>query len=165
MRLSDILSVQRISVASPDAPWTEGRQILQELATLLAHGDNGALPTEALSMEVVFDRLLEREKLQSTGIGDGVAIPHTAIEQVASQRAALVLCPEGVEFDAIDKKAVHIFFGVVGPKSEASAHLKILAKISRLLRSPETRRRLLESTRPEQAYSLIEEHESSSVAS
>jgi PTS system nitrogen regulatory IIA component len=160
MRLTDILSVHRIAVEAKDTPWESGEHVLRELATLLSAGLD-----EGTSAEAIYARLVEREKLQSTGIGDGVAIPHTAVEQVASQRAALLLCPSGVHFDAIDEKPVNIFFGVVGPKSEASAHLKILAKISRLLRSPETRRRLLESTHPEQAYSLIEEQESSSITS
>jgi mannitol/fructose-specific phosphotransferase system IIA component (Ntr-type) len=116
-------------------------------------------------MEEVARLLTEREQLLSTGIGDGVAIPHTPVPGVRTQLAALVLCPQGVNFDAIDGQPVRIFFGVIGPKSEASEHLKILARLSRLLRSPETRRRLLESSGPEQAYSLIKEHESSLIAS
>lgn len=160
MRLTDILSVHRIAVEPMGTPWGSGERVLKELASLLS-----ADVEESVLAEVIYAKLVEREKLQSTGIGDGVAIPHTAVEQVQSQRAALLLCPSGVDFDAIDEKPVTIFFGVVGPKSEASTHLKILAKISRLLRSPETRRRLLESTRPEQAYSLIEEQESSSITS
>lgn len=154
MLLTEILSVDRIAVSKE---LVESGQVLAELASLLSIS-----PDEE---QVILGKLLERERLQSTGIGDGVAIPHTAVENVASQRAALVLCPQGIDFTAIDNNPVYIFFGVVGPKSEASAHLKILAKVSRLLRSPETRRRLLESEGPLQAYSLIEEHENSAVKS
>lgn len=154
MQLIEILSADRICV-SPEL--RDGAHVLGRLSLLLSGG--GA------DQELILGKLREREQLQSTGIGDGVAIPHTAVENVSSQRAALVLCPQGVEFSAIDKCPVYIFFGVVGPKSEASTHLKILAKISRLLKSPETRRRLLESDGPAQAYSLIEEHENSSVKS
>ena len=153
MRLSEILSVQRIAIG---ASCGSGVGVLTHLAELLS-ADGQCDQTE------VFRLLREREQLLSTGIGDGVAIPHTPVPGAAHQRAALVLCPEGVDFDAIDQQPVRIFFGVIGPKSEASEHLKILAKLSRLLRSPETRRRLLESKGPEQAYSLIEEHEASSV--
>lgn len=155
MRLSEILSVDRI--ATSGEPCTSGAAVLTRLAGLLSA--DGTCETE-----VVFRLLRDREQLLSTGIGDGVAIPHTPVPAIKSQRAALVLCPGGVDFDAIDKQPVKIFFGVIGPKSEASEHLKILAKLSRLLRSPETRRRLLESAGPDQAYSLIEEHESSSIA-
>lgn len=156
MRLSQILSVERIAVDRDGSVFTGPRSVLERLAELLS-SEGGA------DAELVLKQLSDREKLQSTGIGDGVAIPHTAVPNAESQRAALLLCPHGVDFDAIDGEPVKIFFGVVGPKSAASEHLKILAKVSRLLRSPETRRRLLESEGPEQAYSLIEEHEGSSI--
>ncbi len=158
MRLSTILSVQRIAVDRDGSVLTGARPVLERLAELLSSEGGGEI-------EVVLKQLADREKLQSTGIGDGVAIPHTALQSAEGQRAALILCPQGVDFDAIDGEPVKIFFGVVGPKSAASEHLKILAKVSRLLRSPETRRRLLESEGPEQAYSLIEEHEATSVTS
>lgn len=154
MLLTEILSADRIAISKK---LLDGGQVLTQLSSLLGGDDS--------ERQVICGKLLERERLQSTGIGDGVAIPHTAVENVESQRAALVLCPQGVEFSAIDNGPVYIFFGVVGPKTEASAHLKILAKVSRLLRSSETRRRLLESDGPSQAYSLIEEHENSAVKS
>ena len=155
MRLSEILSVDRI--ATSDQVYDNGTAVLTHLSELLCM--NGSCDRDE-----VFRLLKEREQLLSTGIGDGVAIPHAPVPGIGSQRAALVLYPDGVDFDAIDKQPVKIFFGVIGPKSEASEHLKILAKLSRLLRSPETRRRLLESSGPAQAYSLIEEHESSSFS-
>lgn len=158
MRLCDILSVQRISIDPKGERALDKQAALRWLAELLAQ-DLGLDPTQ------IFVPLEERERLQSTGIGDGVAIPHSSLELATGQIAALILCPSGLPFDAIDNAPVRIIFGVVGPKRAASEHLKILAKVSRLLRSPETRRRLLESTTPEQAYSLIEEHESSSMSS
>jgi len=158
MRLCDILSVQRIFVDPKGEETGDKAAVLHRLAELLA-------AELGVSAEEVRIPLLEREQLQSTGIGDGVAIPHTSLDAATSQTAALLLCPQGVAFEAIDGAPVRIVFGVVGPKRAASEHLKILAKVSRLLRSPETRRRLLESTSPQQAYSLIEEHESSSVSS
>ncbi len=156
MRLCDILAVDRIVIDSTGALASTKDAILGSVADLLAR----ALGVEPSLVE---QPLREREALQSTGIGDGVAIPHTSLEAATSQLAALVLCPKGVEFDAIDGAKVHIVFGVVGPKKAASDHLKILAKVSRLLRSPETRRRLLESKTAEEAYALIEEHEGPST--
>jgi len=158
MKLTDLLAVRRISLDSTGQGLVDGDAVLLEIARLLSE-------TSDADEATIFRKLQERERLQSTGIGDGVAIPHTAIEEVPRQQAALVLCPQGVEFDSIDGQPVFIFFGVIGPKSEASAHLKVLAKISRLLRSPETRRRLLESKRAEDAYSLIEEHDGLSFES
>lgn len=152
MRLSDILSVQRITIDAEGTRAFDKRSVIEALARLLSEG-------MALNVEQLDQQLLERERLQSTGIGDGVAIPHTSLDAAQGQQAALVLCPRGIDFDAIDGQPAYIFFGVVGPKRAASEHLKILAKVSRLLKSPETRRRLLESPTPEQAYSLIVENE------
>ncbi len=156
MRLTEILTVDRILVDPSGALVGNKSKVLTELARLLSAGTS-ADPT------VIEHQLAEREKLQSTGIGDGVAIPHTSVEEFSAQKAALILAPQGVEFESIDGHPATIIFGVVGPKRAASEHLKILAKVSRLLRSPETRRRLLEAAGPEQAYTLIEEHEASSV--
>lgn len=158
MRLTEILSVDRIVVDPSGAIVSDKNQVLAELGRLLAIG------TEVTPQQIEA-QLAEREKLQSTGIGDGVAIPHTSLEAFSSQCAALILVQKGIEFESIDGDPARIVFGVVGPKRAASEHLKILAKVSRLLRSPETRRRLLDSTSAEQAYSLIEEHEASSVTS
>lgn len=155
MRLTDILTVDRILVDTSSQSASKG-QVLAELARLLS-GD------ATYSSQKIEAHLTERERLQSTGIGDGVAIPHTSLEDFQEQRAALILVREGVEFDSIDGKPACIIFGVVGPKRAASEHLKILAKVSRLLKSPETRRRLLEASTREQAYSLIEEHEGPSM--
>ena len=87
--------------------------------------------------------LLEREALQSTGIGEGVAIPHGALPQLKEQVAALLIVPDGVEFQAIDDAKVSILFGVIGPKRATGEHLKTLARVSRLLRNKEFRARLL----------------------
>lgn len=158
MRLPEILTPQRILIDRTGSLTQDKGAVLDRLAELLA-------PAFGLKPEDVRGPLGEREQLQSTGIGDGVAIPHTALERAEQQTAALILCPQGVGFEAIDGAPVHIVFGVVGPKRAASEHLKILAKVSRLLRSAETRQRLLASGTGEQAYSLIEEHESSSISS
>jgi PTS system nitrogen regulatory IIA component len=152
MRLSDILAASRIVVDTTGVQVPDKEQALRVLGALLA-------PELKVDAEAVHKLLSEREKLQSTGIGEGVAIPHTSIEEAPRQAAALLLCPRGVPFDSIDGNNVHIIFGVVGPKRATSEHLKTLARVSRMLRSPETRRALLESPGAEQAYSFIEEQD------
>lgn len=152
MRLTEILTEPRI-VIDPDgrlAPTKEAA--LTTLAEVIARD-------LALKSEDVFAALMEREKLQSTGIGEGVAIPHSSLAQVERQTAGLLLAPRGIEFEAIDHAPAQIIFAVLSPKRAASEHLKILAKISRLLRSPETRRRLLEARSSEQAFLLVSEHD------
>ena len=117
--------------------------------------------TDAAEVERV---LAEREALQSTGIGEGVAIPHGALPDVVSQCAALLLVPDGLDFSSIDARDVQILFAVVGPKKATGEHLRTLARVSRLLKSAEFRGKLLSQQSPGAAFDLIAEEESSTLA-
>jgi PTS system nitrogen regulatory IIA component len=115
-------------------------------------------PAVGVPKEQIEKLLTEREAVQSTGIGDGVGIPHAFIDSATRQEAALLLCPLGVPFDAIDGKRCTILFGVVGPRRPGE-HLKILARISRMLRDGDTRSRLAHTADAEAAYQLILSHD------
>jgi nitrogen PTS system EIIA component len=154
MRLCDILSIDRIIVDADGTLVPNKDQALKKLAELLS-------PAVGVPQAEVEDLLLERERLQSTGIGDGVAIPHTALDHAEQQASALILCPRGVEFDAIDGKKVNIIFGVVGPKRATGEHLRTLARISRLLRDDNTRARMVGASGREEVYGLIAAHDAS----
>lgn len=151
MRLSDIITSDRILV-DRDGAVPNKAEALRSLSRLLASAVSS-------SEEEVLTLLLEREQLQSTGIGDGVAIPHSALEHAEAQAAALLLFPKGIDFDAIDGKPVHIVFGVVGPKRATGEHLRTLARISRLLRDEATRKQLADAESAQSAYELIESHD------
>lgn len=151
MRLSDILTKDRILVDRAGALPSKAAA-LHALAGLLGSAVS-APESEVLAL------LLEREQLQSTGIGDGVAIPHSALEHAEAQAGALLLFPQGLDFDAIDGQPVHIVFGVVGPKRATGEHLRTLARISRLLRDEGTRKQLANAASPEAAFELIESHD------
>jgi PTS system nitrogen regulatory IIA component len=153
MRLCDMLAAQRIFVDA-DGSVPDKKAALKRLATYIA-------PLVGSETDVLEEALSERERLQSTGIGDGVAIPHTSVDTAGGQAAALILCPRGVPFDSIDGANVQIIFGVVGPKRATGEHLRALARISRLLRDADVRKRLVESSDSDSAYRLIEEHEAS----
>jgi len=152
MRLSDILSVERILVDVDGSFVKTKADALRLLAEMLS-------PVLGVDGETVKHLLVERENLQSTGIGDGVAIPHCSLDAAEAQAGALVLCPRGIDFDAIDDEKVEIIFGVVGPKRATGEHLRTLARISRLLRDEQTRLKLLASPNPASAYELIRSHE------
>lgn len=154
MRLSDILTKERILVDRAGALPTKSAA-LHALAGLLGSAVS-APEAEVLGL------LLEREQLQSTGIGDGVAIPHSALEHAEAQAGALLLFPQGLDFDAIDGQPVHIVFGVVGPKRATGEHLRTLARISRLLRDEGTRKQLANAESSEAAFELIESHDAAS---
>jgi PTS system nitrogen regulatory IIA component len=146
VKLVDIVSPDRVGLVAEAAP-IDKRQSLARLAALLTRGLD-APESQVLAI------LEEREALQSTGIGDGVAVPHGTIEGARGQVGALLLCPGGVDFNAIDDRPARILFGVVGPR-QAVEHLKVLARISRILRNSEFRRRLLDARAPEAAYALL----------
>src|SRR6187551_3441723 len=109
MRLSEILSPDRILIDSNGGFVKSKADALRLLAEMLS-------PAVGASRDELESLLTERERLQSTGIGDGVAIPHSSLDSAEKQAAALLLCPGGVDFDAIDGAGVRIVFGVVGPK-------------------------------------------------
>ncbi len=156
--LAEVLSSERVSVSND----VEGRvrdkdEALARLSTMLASATEGAGPSMARILEV----LTARETLQSTGVGGGVAIPHGAMEDLDRQIAALLVCPAPIPFEAIDGEPVSILFALVGPKGAPAEHLKILARMSRLLRKPAFRQRLASSARGADAYALIVEAEQS----
>ena len=149
MRLVDILAEDRVDIAR-DLP--EKGSALAEMARLLTRG----IPSGDESK--VLEVLREREALQSTGIGDGVAIPHGFLNELTMQVAALLIVPNGVPFDAIDARPATIVVGVVGPRRGAHAqleHLKILAQISKALRQPMLRERILSAASAGEAYDVI----------
>jgi PTS system nitrogen regulatory IIA component len=152
MRLAEILNSERIVVDPNGALVHDKNDAMRLLGQLLA-------PALGIDHETVERLLMERERLQSTGIGEGVAIPHTSVDAAAGQAGALLLCPRGVPFESIDGRDVNIVFGVVGPKRATGEHLKTLARISRLLRDTSTRERLVASESPDQAFALIQAHD------
>lgn len=150
MRLTELLSPQRIGIEREVALTKDA--VLARLASLIATAG-----VEAQEVEAV---LREREALQSTGIGDGVAIPHGALPALTEQIAALVIAPDGIAFEAIDHRPVTLLFAVVGPKRATGEHLKTLARVSRVLRNPGFRRELLEGEDPARIHALFEREES-----
>jgi PTS system nitrogen regulatory IIA component len=148
MRLTDLLSPERVGIQRDDGDDFDKKRAIGLLAKMFGEHDGVTTP----EIERV---LLEREALQSTGIGEGVAIPHGALPQLTEQVAALLIVPHGVEFQAIDDAKVSILFGVIGPKRATGEHLKTLARVSRLLRSKDFRARLVGARDPMSVFELI----------
>lgn len=152
MRLTDLLSPERVGIQRASGDSFDKRRAIALLASML--GERDGVPTSEIERV-----LLEREQLQSTGIGEGVAIPHGALPQLKEQVAALLIVPDGVEFQAIDDAKVSILFGVIGPKRATGEHLKTLARVSRLLRSRDFRTRLVGAPDARAAFDLISAEE------
>lgn len=154
MRLTDLLSPERVGIKRVDKSSFTKDESIAFLAQLIG-------PRPGVSIADVQQALLDREQLQSTGIGEGVAIPHGALPQLSEQVAALLIVPNGVEFQAIDDAPVNILFGVITPKLRTGEHLKTLARVSRLLRNKDFRQRLIGASDSESVFELIRTEEGS----
>ena len=154
MRLTDLLSPERVGIKRVDNSSFTKDESIALLAQLI-----GQRP--GVSVTDVEQALLDREQLQSTEIGEGVAIPHGALPQLNEQVAALLIVPNGVDFQAIDDAPVTILFGVITPKLRTGEHLKTLARVSRLLRNKDFRQRLIGSADSQSAFDLIRAEEGS----
>jgi nitrogen PTS system EIIA component len=150
MGVSEILSPEHVSLASEAEGGVRSKpEAIRRLSSLLAHGES------AISAREVEKVLTEREELQSTGVGGGVAIPHGAIDKLDHLIGAVLLCPHPIGFDAIDGAPVSILFAVIGPKRATGEHLKTLARVSRLLRDDSFRDRLLHAPSGRAAFAMI----------
>ncbi|HUO58691.1 MAG TPA: PTS sugar transporter subunit IIA [bacterium] len=103
--------------------------------------------------------LMDREDLGSTGIGQGIAIPHGKSDTVSDLSAAFGLSADGISFDSLDGEPVNIFFLLVAPEGAAGAHLKALARISSLLKDKYFRKSLVSAKTPEDVIKIIQEEE------
>lgn len=148
MRLVEILTEDRVVLLRG----LEGKPAaLDAIAALLAKGSSH----DVAAVRAV---LAEREGLQSTGIGEGVAIPHGFLLELTSQIAALIVVTDGVEFEAMDGRPARIILGVIGPKRGMHAqveHLRILARVSRVLREPQLREKMTHAPNARDLFALV----------
>lgn len=125
MELVDILSPESVI---PSAKVTSKRQLLQLLA-------EKASPLVDVDAQVIFDTLMDREQLGSTGLGNGIAIPHGKIKGLSGVTALFVRLAQPVDFDAVDDQPVDIVVMLLAPEGSGADHLKALSKVARLLRT------------------------------
>ncbi len=127
--------------------------VLRELSEVLS----GMVPS--LPSETIASILLERENLGSTGIGDGVAIPHGKAAGLERLVAAFGRSRKGVQFQSLDGQPAHLFFALMAPEYSAGMHLKALARISRLLKDERFRRSLLEAADADELRRILQEED------
>jgi len=108
----------------------------------------------------IFRVLQDREKLGSTGVGDGVAIPHGKLKRAGDLVLVFGRSKTGVNFDALDGHKVHIFFLLIAPEEAFGLHLKMLGRISRILKDPKVRKELLEAPDAAAIHGIIQEQDS-----
>ncbi|MBN1829119.1 MAG: PTS sugar transporter subunit IIA [Deltaproteobacteria bacterium] len=129
------------------------REVLVELSEIF---NKSKIEIDA---DLMVEVLLEREKLGSTGIGGGIAIPHGKMAGLDRLILSFGRSKSGVEFDALDGKPVYIFFMLMAPDNSAGQHLKALAKISKMLKDEEFRKKLMGSDSAKDIYNLIIEQD------
>ncbi|SKA71874.1 PTS sugar transporter subunit IIA [Desulfobaculum bizertense] len=147
MKLGDFLSKELII---PELSARTKKAVLAELVAAV----HSVQPE--LDETHVLDVLLEREALGTTGIGDGIAIPHGKIAELESVLVVVGRSAEGVEFDALDFEPCKIFFLVLAPEKVAGVHLRVLAHISRMLKEEDFRQQFLSASEDELKALLFE---------
>lgn len=149
MLLTDLLTIERIRIPL-HATTKEG--VLRELVQVIAQQ-----PVE--DPEEVLRAVREREAVLSTGIGNGVAIPHGKSAVVPELVMAAGRTAEPVEFDSLDGQPVQLLFMLVGPESAAGPHIKALSRISRLIRKDSVREQLINAQTPEEFFRGLKDAE------
>ena len=149
MKITDFLSRETIvpALASRDK-----NAALEEMAEYLGS-------THHLDKSKVLKVLLERERISTTAIGEGVAIPHGKLNGVERVVGVFARSPEGIDFASLDGAPTHLFFVLVAPENAAADHLKALARISRLLKDEVFRRRLMAGQSSQELYTIILEED------
>jgi nitrogen PTS system EIIA component len=151
MKITDILAEDMVVSALRGR--TKG-EVIDELARVVAEHHRGEIDHGRL-----VQALEDRERLNSTALGEGVAIPHGKLPGLKRVVAAFGRSPAGVDFSSLDGKPTHLFFLLVAPEDSAGAHLKALARISRLLKDESFRARLLTASNGADLYRTIREED------
>jgi PTS system nitrogen regulatory IIA component len=149
MRILEVL--QKEAILS-DLKSQDKKGILEELVVPIAK-------IAQVGHEDLMRVLLEREKLGSTGIGGGIGIPHGKYKDLESLVLGFGLSRKGVDFESMDGLPTHIFFLLITPENSTGLHLKLLARISRILKHEPFKERLLNATDSNEIYSIIEEED------
>jgi PTS system nitrogen regulatory IIA component len=146
VKITDFLSSEAII---PDLAGPDKQAVLKELA------EKFPLTDGALSAKRVREVLVEREKISTTAIGEGVAIPHGKLANVDRVHAVFARSSTGVDFASLDGEPTHLFFALIAPEDGAADHLKALARISRLLKDTALRARLLKAESAKELFDII----------
>jgi PTS system nitrogen regulatory IIA component len=150
VKITDFLNVDTVI---PALTHREKNAVLEELADLLAANHRN------LDRQKVLDVLLDRERISTTAIGEGVAIPHGKLAGVDRVLGVFARSSEGVDFASLDGGPTYLFFALLAPENAAADHLKALARISRLLKDEAFRRRLMTGQTGQELFTIIAEED------
>jgi len=146
MRLSEIFKPQSVI---HDLKAHDKKGVLEELSQVITEQE------KSLNKGTLLQVLLERERLGSTAIGDGVALPHGKLRELDKLLISFGRSIDGLDFDSIDEQPAYLFFLLLAPENSAGMHLKFLAKMSRMLKDGNFRQRLMGAKTGEEIYKII----------
>ncbi|MFC1884296.1 PTS sugar transporter subunit IIA [Thermodesulfobacteriota bacterium] len=146
MELSEFFKEENVS---PQLKARDKKSVLEELAELVCLND------PSIDKGALVEVLVEREHLGSTGIGDGVAIPHGKLSSVSEPVISFGRSKEGLDFDSMDGQPAYLFFLLIAPENSSGVHLQALARIAKILKSDSFRKRLMETETKEEIYQEI----------
>ncbi len=146
IKIADLISEDRIACDVEANSKKRGLEVLSEMV---------ALADEALNATAIFNKLISREKLGSTGLGRGVALPHARIEGSAQAHGALIRLRDGIDFDAFDHQPVDLLFALVVPEHFTDEHLQILARLAEMFSDAGLCQRLRSTNDPASVRQLI----------
>ena len=155
MNLSDIISADAVL---PNLKAQSKKQLLQELSQHLGSD-------LAIDQRIIFETLLTREKLGSTGLGQGIAIPHGRLPSITKVHGLFAKLAVPVDFESVDGEPVDLVFVLLSPDHAGADHLTALARISRMLRAPATLAKLRGATTAEGLYAILTEPPQPNAAS
>lgn len=148
---SDLLVARRVGCG---LRLTSKKRLLETLAELLASADASLTP------EIVFEHLLERERLGSTGLGHGIALPHARVPMVRESIGAFIQLAAGIDYDAIDDVPVDLAFALLVPKDANEMHLRMLSRLATMFSDPDLRADLRDASSAADLWNLLQEWES-----
>jgi PTS system nitrogen regulatory IIA component len=154
MDIVDLLTPDRVI---PHLRSTCKKQALQDLAKKAAE-------MTGVEERTIFDTLLERERLGTTGVGEGIAIPHGRLPEIDRVHGVFARLDEPIDFESIDDQPVDLIFLLLAPEDAGADHLKALARVSRLLRDPATCKKLRGSDSRDALYALLTDSTASKAA-
>ncbi len=150
VKLSQILDPQCIKL---NLEARRKKDTIREMVDLLSQAG------KIKDSQKVQEEIIQREKMGTTGIGGGIAIPHIMTDQVHRTIMAFGRKKEGVKFDSLDEQPVYLIFLLVGPKQDARLHLKVLCGLSRSLHNPQFKKALLEAQEEREIIRIFQDQE------
>jgi len=146
MKLSEIIEEEDII---SDLKASDKKSVLEELSEVISNHE------PSINKKDIVKVLMERERLGTTGIGDGVAIPHGKLNGVRQPLISFGRSKKGMDFDAMDGQPAYLFFLLIAPENSSDIHLEILARIAKVLKNSSFRKKLMEADTRKECYQTI----------